>query len=74
MTMLELIETLNGMRDTVDRICVECHIFTRMPHSEQREFKLFYNADDVIAFLFDKEIFGWKVECWNFTTQQYPPM
>ena len=74
MTMLELIETLNGIRDNVMWFSVECHIFTRMPHSEQREFKLFFSADDVIAFLFDKEIFGWEVESWNFTTQYYPPM
>ena len=74
MTMLELIETLNGMRDNVVRICVECHIFTQTPHSDQREYKLFYDADDVIAFLFDKDLFGWKVEHWNFNTQYYPPM
>lgn len=75
MTMLELIETLNGMsHHTMVRFCVECHTFTRMPHIEQCEYKTFYDAEDVIAFLSDKELFGWEVESWNFTTKYYLPM
>lgn len=75
MTMLELIETLNGISHyTMVRFCVESHLFTQTPHSEQCENKTFYDADDVIAFLFDKDLFGWKVESWNFTTKSLSPM
>jgi hypothetical protein len=37
------------------------------PPKLTHETKFFYNKEELVCFLFDKDIFGWEVKEWNIT-------
>ena len=78
MDMLELITMLNEVRDDIlYKITLEelppIKVWVASPEDEyycpkklhpSSEEKYFYDKEEVITFLFDKDLFGWEVKGW----------
>ena len=78
MNMLELIELIDRMKDRAMIYRVQCgrlfdfmfvegndYIVSPSNHLRQLEFRTFTDSEEIIPFLFEREVFGWQVKEWN---------